>query len=320
MQVKDAVIVVTGASSGVGRATALAFADEGARLVLAARGGEALESAAGQCRTRGAEVLVAPTDVSDPDAVERLAQAAVDRFGRIDAWASIAGVGAVGPFLSSPLAEHDQTVRTDLLGPLYGAYAALKRFDAQASGGVLLHMNSVGAFAASPYGTAYSVAKFGLRGLSLALRAELAGRPDVHLCEVYAAFLDTPGIDHAANRLGAKLRPAPPLDDPERVARVMVSLVQRPRDEVMLDMPATAIRLAATLAPRFTSWGLGRFVELYARLAERAPSTKGAVADAAAGPGAVQGGLRSTPLRVAAAVALGAGGLVLLSSVVRRRR
>ena len=64
---------------------------------------------------------------------------------------------------------------------------------------MLLHMNSVGAFAAAPYGTAYSTAKFGLRGLSLALRAELAGRPDVHLCEVYAAFLDTPGIGHAAN-------------------------------------------------------------------------------------------------------------------------
>ena len=121
MQVKNAVIVVTGASSGVGRATALAFAGEGARLVLAARGGEALESAAVECRTLGTEVLVAPTDVSDADAVEKLAQAAVDRFGRIDAWASIAGVGAVGPFLSSPLAEHDQTVRTDLLGPLYGA-------------------------------------------------------------------------------------------------------------------------------------------------------------------------------------------------------
>ena len=100
----------------------------------------------------------------------------------------------------------------------------------------------------------------------------------------------------------------------------MVSLVQRPRDEVMLDMPATAIRLAATLAPRLTSWGLGRFVELYARLAERAPSTKGAVSDAAPAPGAVQGGLRSTPLRVAAAVTLGAGGLVLVSSMVRRRR
>ena len=320
MQVKNAVVVVTGASSGVGRSTALAFAKEGARLVLAARGGEALESAAAECRSCGAQTLIVPTDVSDRDAVERLAQAAVDRFGRIDVWASIAGVGAVGPFLASPLAEHDQTVRTDLLGPLYGAYAALQRFDVQESGGVILHMNSVGAFAATPYGTAYSTSKFGLRGLSLALRAELSGRPHVHLCEVYAAFLDTPGISHAANRLGVKLRVAPPLDDPERVARVMVSLAQRPRDEVMLDLPASAIRLAGALAPRLTSWGLGRFVELYARLAERAPSTEGAVKSAAPGPGFTQGGLRSSPLRAAAAVAVGIGGLALLAGLIRRRR
>ena len=328
MQVRNAVVVVTGASSGVGRATALAFADAGARLVLAARGSEALDAAAAECAARGAEVLSQPTDVADAAAVERLAQAAVARFGRVDVWASIAGVGAVGPFLATPLDEHDLTVRTDLLGPLYGAYAALKRFDAQREEGrgegIILHMSSVGAFAAAPYGVAYSAAKFGLRGLSLALRGELAAHPGVRLCEVYASFLDTPGVAHAADRLGAKLRPAPLVNDPDRIARIMVELVRRPRDEVMSDLPAALIRLGAGAAPRFTSWALGRVVEVYARVAEPRPGTDGAVRGPAAGRGAVHGGLRSTPLRAGAAVGVGlvgvAAGLALLAAARRVRR
>lgn len=319
MQVEGAVVVVTGASSGVGRATALAFADAGARLVLASRGGEALEAAAGACRARGAQVTAVETDVSDPAAVERLAQAAVDAFGRIDAWASIAGVGAVGPFLASPLEEHDATVRTDLLGPLYGAYAALKRFDAQGGGGVILHMNSVGAFAAVPYGVAYSTAKFGLRGLSLALRGELAGRPNVHLCEVYAAFLDTPGAAHAANRLGVRLRPAPPVNDPDRVGRLMVELVRRPRAETMLDAPASAIRFGASLLPRLTAWALGRVVETYAQLAEPRDATAGAVRAPAGGEGAVHGGLRSPVLRGLAVAGLASAAGLLVAGASRGR-
>ena len=318
MRVENKVVVVTGASSGVGRATALAFADATARLVLAARGREALESVAEACRERGAKVIIVPTDVSDADAVESLAKAAEDQFGRIDVWASIAGVGAVGPFLASPLEEHDQTVRTDLLGPLYGAYAALKRFDAQRDGGVILHMNSVGAFAAVPYGVAYSTSKFGLRGLSLALRAELASRPNVYLCEVYAPFLDTPGADHAANRLGVRLRPAPLVDDPERVGRLMVDLVRRPRAEVMLNVQASAIRFGALIVPKLTAWTLGRVVEIYSKVAQRQPSTSGAVEAPSTGGGAVHGGLRSAPLRIAAAVgAISAIGLLLATSLSR---
>ena len=322
MNVVGVVVVVTGASSGVGRAAALAFAAAGAHVVLAARGAEALETAAEACRARGAQALAVPTDVSDAEAVEHLAQTAVERFGRIDAWANVAGVGAVGDFVETPLAQHDQIVRTNLIGYLNGAHVAVRRFKAQGSG-VLINMNSVGGFAAAPYAVAYSVSKFGVRGLSLALRAELAGLPDVHLCEVYGSFLDTPGVEHAANFTGAKLRPAPPVNDPDKVAKVMVDLVRRPRAEVMLDAPAGMIRLGAVVAPRLAAWGLGRLVEVYTRLAGPAPRTQGATFEPGGGHGAVHGGLRSTPLRAVAAVgvAIGVGAVVAgaLGSAARRR-
>ena len=321
--VAGVVVVVTGASSGVGRAAALAFAEAGAHVVLAARGPEALESAADACRAWGGQAVAVPTDVSDAEAVERLAEAAVGRFGRLDVWANVAGVGAVGDFVETPLAQHGQIVRTNLIGYLNGAHVALRRFKAQGSG-VLINMNSVGGFAAAPYAVAYSASKFGVRGLSLALRGELAGLPDVHVCEVYGSFLDTPGVEHAANFTGAKLRPAPPVNDPDKVGKVMVDLVRRPCAEVMLDAPAGAIRLGAMIAPRLAAWGLGRFVELYTRLAGPAPRTEGATFEPGGGAGAVHGGLRSTPLRAVAAVglALGVGVVVAgaLGSNARRGR
>jgi short-subunit dehydrogenase len=312
IEVKGAVVVLTGASSGVGRAAALAFARAGARLVLAARGEEALTAVAGACGELGAEVLVQPTDVSDPDAVERLAQAAEARFGRIDVWGDIAGVGAVGAFDETPLAQHDQTIRTNLLGHLYGAYAAVKRFKRQRSG-LLISMNSVGAFAAAPYAVAYSASKFGARALCLALRAELAGFPDVHVSEIYGSFLDTPGVEHAANFTGAKLRLAPPVNDPDKVAEIMVGLLAHPRAEVMLDTPARAIRLGASATPRLASWGLGRFVEAYTYVAEKAPRSDGAALTPASGPGGVHGGLKRPGLRLAA---VGAVAFATLGAVV----
>ena len=315
---RGSTVVVTGASSGVGRAAALAYAEAGASLVLAARGEDALELVAEACRARGADVLAVRTDVGEAAEVVQLSQAAMTRFGRIDVWANVAGIGAVGGFVEVPLDQHVQVIKTNLLGYLHGAHAALRCFERQGAG-TLININSVGGFAAAPYAVAYGASKFGVRGLSLALRSELANNPDIQVCEVYGSFLDTPGLAHAANYSGRKLRPVPPVNDPERVAKVMVELALKPRPEVMLDLPARGIRLGSVALPRVASWSLGRLYEAYVALAERAPITPGATFNAGPAPGAVHGGLRSVPLRALGASAVLAG-LAAVSLAVRARR
>ena len=249
------VVVLTGASSGIGRATALAFADAGACLVLAARGPEALGAVAAECRAAGASVLAVPTDVTDAAAVSRLAENALRHFGHVDVWINNVGVGAIGRFEQTPLESHRRVIEANLLGHLHGAYAVLPHFRARGRG-TLINMVSIGGYVPAPYAAAYTASKFGLRGLSESLRAELSDAPDIHLCEVYPTFVDTPGVSHGANYTGHRVRPTPPLVDPRRVAGVLVSLARSPRPSVQIGSVAIPGRMAHALAPRL----LGRFM------------------------------------------------------------
>src|SRR4051794_6879662 len=124
--IRGKVVVITGASSGFGKGTALKFAEEGASLVLAARRDEPLDELARECEAGGTRALAVPTDVSDREEVERLAESAIQEFGRIDVWVNNAGVGALGRFERIPLDIHEQVIRTDLLGTLYGSYFAYR--------------------------------------------------------------------------------------------------------------------------------------------------------------------------------------------------
>jgi short-subunit dehydrogenase len=273
-ELRGRTVVLTGASSGIGRATALAFADAGAHLVLAARKPEALEDVAEQCRALGAQAVAVPTDVTQAEQVRALAAAAVERFNAIDVWINNVGVGAVGSFTETPIEAHRRVIETNLVGHFNGAHAVLRHFILRKRG-VLINMISLGAWAAAPYASAYSASKFGLRGFSEALRGEMSGWPDIHVCDVYPSFIDTPGMAHAANYTGRRLRPAPPLYDPRLVAQAIVDVARSPRASVSVGSAATALRMGHAVSPALSGWVGAKVVERYLRQAQPAPRGDG---------------------------------------------
>ncbi|WP_341717478.1 SDR family oxidoreductase [Micromonospora sp. FIMYZ51] len=255
----DATVVITGASSGIGAETAYALARQGSAVVLAARTESALHEVARRCRELGGRALVVPTDVTDPEAVERLAATATAQFGRIDAWINNAAVGVVGLFDEIPTAQFRRVLEVDLLGTAYGIRAALPRLGA-AGGGVVINNASVLAEVAMPYQSAYNTAKHGIRGLADTIRQELrvTGRSAISICTLLPAAIDTPFFRHAANHSGRQWAPPPPVYPPELVAKTVVRLLRRPRREAYVGGGARLIglqwRLAPAVAERLLGW------------------------------------------------------------------
>ena len=269
-------VVITGASSGAGRAAATEFALCRARLTLAARNEAVLEEVAQECRQLGAEVLVIATDVSDSKAVINLANAANYFFGRIDVWVNNAGVLAAGSFDEMPMALHEQVIRTNLLGYMNGAHAVLPFFKAQKSG-IIINNISIGGFVPVPYGGGYTASKFALRGFSQSLKGELIPWPNIHVCDLFPAFLDTPGVQHAGNYSGKVLKPAPPVYDPRRVALAMVDLAAYPRSTRYIGSVSWLLKFAHALFPQLMANATGSVMRRYLGQADEISKTDGNV-------------------------------------------
>ncbi|HEX7880924.1 MAG TPA: SDR family NAD(P)-dependent oxidoreductase [Candidatus Eisenbacteria bacterium] len=229
------VIVITGASSGFGKGTAVAFAREGARLALAARRAELLEERVTACMEAGADAFALAIDVSDPSAVQDLCRATLDRYGRIDVWINNAGVGAIGRFERIPIEDHAQVVQTNLLGTIYGSYHAYRQFIEQANG-ILINVASELGKHTVPYFSSYTAAKHGVVGLGDSLRQELAmaHHGDIHVCTVMPTAHDTPFFDHVANYTGHEIQAPEPLHDPNDVIDTLVALARNPKDETIV--------------------------------------------------------------------------------------
>ena len=314
------VVVITGASSGIGEATAEAFAREGAQLVLAARDANALEAVAERCRQIGARALGVATDVTDPGAVKRLAERALDFAGRVDVWFSNVGTGAVGAFHETPIEAHEQVIRANLIGHMNDAHAVLPIFIRQRKG-VFINMISLGGFAPAPYAAAYSASKFGLRGFAEALRGELADYPHIHICDIYPAFVDTPGISHGANYVGKELSAPPPVLDARTVAAAIVRLARRPKPTTMVGTATGLVRLGHFLSPELSTWLMSKFMKSYLRRAAPVAKSSGNLFEPPAIPGGIDGGLRSPRQRNAAVAGVAiVGGLLLLGLAVRAAR
>lgn len=243
------VVVITGASSGLGRAAAIAFAARGCRVVLAGRRLEALEDAARECRVVGGQAVVRQTDVTSEDEVKALAALALEQTGVVDVWVNNAGVTLFGSLEHSPLEEHRQVIETNLFGSILGARAVLPIFRRQKRG-VLINVGSILSKIGQPFVPSYVISKFALRGLTEALRAELADADDIHVCSLLPYVIDTEHFESGANHVGHGAYGLPPMQSPEKVAKAMVRLAEHPRREVHVPRIALLGLAAHELFPR----------------------------------------------------------------------
>ncbi|MHA4894665.1 SDR family oxidoreductase [Pedobacter sp. PWIIR3] len=246
---KDKTVVITGASSGVGLATAEAFAKAGCNLVLASRGIPALEKAAHYCESLGAKVIAVPSDVSDYAQVERLAEMALTFTGKIDFWVNNAGVMASGKFEEVPISISHQVVKTNLLGYLNGAHVALPIFKYQRHG-ILINNVSIGGYMPAPYSAVYSATKFGIKGMMECLQGELSDEKDIHICNLYPQIQRSTGNMHSAKYSGLDFKIPPFAADPRDTAAQLLSLATRPRKDKFPDFSSYALKTLHSIFPR----------------------------------------------------------------------
>jgi NAD(P)-dependent dehydrogenase (short-subunit alcohol dehydrogenase family) len=313
------VVVVTGASSGIGRATAVACARRGDRVVLAARSPRGLRAAERECVAAGATAtLVVPTDVLDEAAVAGLARAAVDRFGRIDVWVECAAVMAYGRFLDVPTEVFRRVVETNVFGTAHAARAALPVFVRQ-GGGVLVVVSSLLGEITAPYMSAYVTSKWALRGLAGVLRQELREAPGVRVCLVHPAAVNTPIYLQAANYAGREGRPPLPAAAPERVARVILRCAERPRRQARVGPAYRGVSLAFHLTPGLFDALVGPVMRRAALSRRPSPATAGNVFAPRPDGDAPRGRWDDHRLRATAA-GLAAAGTVAAAVLLRCRR
>ena len=246
------VIVITGGSSGIGHATALAFAKRGDCVAIAARGAEALARVAEEIEAAGGQALAITADVAQFDDVARIASETVARFGQIDVWINNASVAEWGTVESLDIATIDRVIAVDLLGPIYGCKAVLPHFRARGRG-VLINVASGLAERAVPLLSTYSAAKAGVKGFTDALRIELAAeKAGIDVVLVLPASINTPFYSHGRSRLGVRPHPISVIYPPEAVAEAMVKVVEKPQREVYVGAMAKVLALSQRLSPSLT--------------------------------------------------------------------
>ncbi|HEU4512724.1 MAG TPA: SDR family NAD(P)-dependent oxidoreductase [Nocardioidaceae bacterium] len=243
------VVLVTGASSGIGRATAHRLADRGDVLVLASRSADTLEEVRQECVARGAaDVLVVPTDVGDRDAVEELLDTVTRTHGRVDGVVHSAAVLAYGRFEDVPAEVFDRTVTTNVTGTANVARGALRAFRDQ-DGGSLVVVGSVLGKMTSAFMSPYATSKWAVHGLVRTLQIEARQTPGVDITLVSPGGVNTPIYNLAGSYTGRTGQPPPPVDPPEKVAAAIVEALESPRREVSVGLANPLMVLAFRLLP-----------------------------------------------------------------------
>jgi NAD(P)-dependent dehydrogenase (short-subunit alcohol dehydrogenase family) len=244
------VVVVTGASAGLGRAIACAWARRGARIALLARGADGLEAARREVEDLGGRGLVLPVDVADAEAVEAAAGCAEAELGPIDVWVNNAMVSVFAPIRDTAAEEFRQVTEVSYLGYVYGTLAALRRM-APRDRGVIVQVGSALAYRGIPLQSAYCAAKHAIEGFTDSLRCELLhDRSRVRVTMVQMPALNTPQFRWSRSRMPRKPQPVPPIFQPELGAQAVLLAVDQARSEVWFGFPTLVAIVANRLAPR----------------------------------------------------------------------
>ncbi|MDD7929370.1 SDR family NAD(P)-dependent oxidoreductase [Microbacterium thalli] len=270
-------VVVTGASTGIGRGTALRAAQFGADVVVFARRADALDSLVARIEEAGGRAHAVVGDVARPGDVERLADEAEAAFGKIDVWINNAGVGTIGLFWDVPIDEHIRVVETNLAGAMRGAHTALRLFLAQGSG-VLVNTASVESVVPLAYQASYAATKAGVLSLTQTLQQELrlAHADGISVAAVLPWAVRTPFWRHAGNHAGRALR-MPLMDEPEPVVDAILSAAVAPKVAQPAGWKARASLIGARLAPRLTSRFSADLAHARVRRGAVTPPSSGAV-------------------------------------------
>jgi short-subunit dehydrogenase len=245
------VVVVTGASAGVGRATVRAFARRGAYIGLLARGRDGLEAARREVEEAGGKALVLPTDVADADAVEAAAEAVERQFGPIDVWVNNAMVSVFSPVQQMEAKEYRRVTEVTYLGYVHGTLAALKRMLSR-DRGMIVQVGSALAYRAIPLQSAYCAAKHAIEGFTESLRTELIhDKSNVKVTLVHLPATNTPQHGWSKSRMPKKAQPVPPIYQPELAAEAIYHAAHHYRREWTLGMITDLVLLGNKLAPGF---------------------------------------------------------------------
>src|ERR1044071_6816248 len=250
---KNAVVVITGGSSGIGHATALAFARCGPSVGIASRGGDALGRVLREIKDAGAQGLAIPADVSQWHDVERIARDTVERFGRIDVWINNAAVAEWAFIDEMTPDEMSRVIDVNVLGPMYGVRAALPHL--KRSGGVIINVASALADRAIPLLSTCSASKAAVKSFSDSLRMELkAMEANVDVVTILPSSINTPFYRWGPSRLGVRPHPVSVIYPPQLVAEAIVSAARQPQGEVFIGVMGQLLSIAERISPMMMDW------------------------------------------------------------------
>jgi NAD(P)-dependent dehydrogenase (short-subunit alcohol dehydrogenase family) len=257
---KNPVVVVTGASAGLGRAIAQAFAKKGARLGLIARNPEALEACRQECEQLGGQALTLPLDVSDAEAVDAAAERVEHELGPIDVWVNNAMVGVFSPVSEMEPADYKRVTEVIYLGFVFGTLAAYKRM-LKRDRGTIVQIGSALSYRSIPLQSAYCATKHAINGFTDSLRCELHhNKSHVKVTTVQMPAMNTWQFNWVKNRMPHMTQPVPPIYEPDLTAKVVVAagLAKCPRREYWVGMPTVLAIVGQKFIPGLLDIYLGK--------------------------------------------------------------